>query len=65
MKVSNKAKHTMHEPNAVSADLASSQPHLNSSFPLLPLHLHHRKHTIFLALPFSRILLATFAVPLG
>lgn len=55
----------MHEPNAVSADLASSQPHLNSSFPLLPLHLHHRKHTIFLALPFSRILLATFAVPLG
>ena len=30
MEVSNKAKHTMHEPNAVSADLASSQPHLTS-----------------------------------
>ena len=33
-------------------------------FLLLPLHLQHRKQTIFLALLFSRVLLATFAVPL-
>ena len=40
------------------------QPQLYPFLLLLPLHLQHRKQTIFLALPFSRVLLATFAVPL-